>query len=76
MGWKYGVYGKACGNTEDAPAFNAVVFATQDEANRAGKELLWRWMAPDGFVTVQVDEEPNYTFPTEASRPQPIAKEV
>ena len=73
MGWKMGVYGVACGNTKDKPAYNGCTFATKEEAERAGEELLMRWYVPDGTVAVEFpDEAPNYEFPADASRPRAI----
>jgi len=42
--------------------FNQCVFATREEAEIAGDELLSRWFLPDGFKVVEVNEEANYTI--------------
>jgi len=42
--------------------FNQCVFATKEEAEIAGDELLSRWFLPDGFKVVEVDDEANYTI--------------
>jgi hypothetical protein len=76
MPFKYGVYGGGTGNTRERPAFNATVFATEDEASRGGEELMLRWLSPTGFTVVEVGDEPNYEFPQGASRPTPIRKEA
>ena len=41
-------------------SFNACVFATRQEADVAGNELMSRWILPIGFEIVQVNEEVNY----------------
>ena len=56
----------------EKPATNAVRFATEDEAQRAGSELLDRWFAPSGFEVRAMEELVNYEFPIGASRPQHI----
>ena len=43
-------------------SFNACVFATREEAEIAGDELLGRWFLPDGYNVIEVDEEANYTI--------------
>jgi len=47
--------------------FNACVFATSEEADSAGRELMSRWFVPTGFEVVAVDEGPNYVFADGAS---------
>ncbi len=47
---------------ESGLSFNACVFATEEEANGAGKELMSRWFVPIGFEVVAVDDAPNYVF--------------
>jgi len=42
--------------------FNACVFATRQEAEVAGDELLGRWFLPLGYRVVEVEEEANYTI--------------
>ena len=40
-------------------SFNAHVFATREEANTAGHELMSRWFLPIGIQIIKVDGEPN-----------------
>lgn len=71
VGFKVGVYGKAVGNTKEKPASNSCVFATHKEAQRAGDELLDRWMGAEGFrVVEQTKEVPNYVFMLGHARPR------
>ena len=53
----------------EKPATNAVRFATKEEAERAGHELLSRWFAPTGFEVRETEDKINYEFPENASRP-------
>lgn len=69
MGYKFGVYGGGTGNTKESPASSSQVFATEEEAHRAGDELLMRWFAPSDFVVFEVDEPANYVFPASERRP-------
>ena len=55
--------------------FNSVVFATRDEADRAGRELFMRWMGCNGYMVVEVDDAVNYEFPVDAARPEPVEEE-
>jgi hypothetical protein len=57
MAYKYGVELKG-----EPIAFNAVVFATAQEADDAGRELLSRWFAPVGYEVVETDDPVNYSF--------------
>ena len=41
-------------------SFNAVVFATAEEAEAGGKELLSRWFAPIGYEVVETEDKVNY----------------
>ena len=43
-------------------SFNAQIFATAEEADGAGSELLSRWYAPTGYEVVPVEGAPNYAF--------------
>ena len=56
----------------ERPATNAVRFATFEEAERAGNELLSRWYVPTGFEVREMADDVNYEFPESVSRPQPI----
>lgn len=58
-GWRYLVGG----------AKNGVVFATELEAERAGRELLARWTMYSTFTVERTTEAPTYTFPVDANRP-------
>lgn len=60
--------------TVNDPKFygNACAFATEDEALRAGDELMGRWLLVVKYRAVESDEPVNYEFPPEASRPRPI----
>jgi len=40
-------------------SFNTHVFATREEANTAGNELMSRWFLPIGIQIIKVDTEPN-----------------
>ena len=42
------------------PSYNTCVFATSQEADVAGNELMSRWLLPIGFEVLQVNEEVNY----------------
>lgn len=74
VGFKVGVYGTAVGSTKKHPSSNACVFATHKEAQRAGVEMLSRWMGPDDFrVVEQTKEAPNYVFPLGDARPRAMS---
>ena len=65
MGWKYGV--KL--SEESDLSYNALVFATEDEAHRGGRELLSRWFSPISYHVSEFPElSPNYEFPIGAVR--------
>ena len=51
---------------------NACVFATYNEADRAGKELLSRWTLPHHHSVIETDEPVNYEFPEGIDRPRSI----
>ena len=74
MGFQTGVYGGGTGNTRERPACSAVVFATADEADRAGDELLSRWTTPSAHCVIEVDLPVNYEFPVGTPRPRPLPK--
>ena len=44
----------------DAPATNSCRFATREEAEEAGRELLSRWFAPSGFEVRESEDPVNY----------------
>jgi hypothetical protein len=53
-------------------SFNNHVFATMDEAEIAGEELMSRWTLPIAFDIHEVEAEPNAII----SNGRPISKEV
>lgn len=53
---------------------NALRFATEDEAKRAGDELLSRWLAPTDARAVESTDPVNYEFPVGIDRPRRIAE--
>ena len=55
MGFKYGVQLKG-----EPLAFNALVFATREEADAAGRELLSRWYSPIGYEVIETTDTVNY----------------
>lgn len=50
---------------------NALRFATKDEAERAGVELLSRWLVPSESRAVESTDPVNYKFPKGDARPTP-----
>jgi hypothetical protein len=60
MSFKVGVFGGGTGSTKESPCSNGCVFATPEEAGRAGVELLMRWFMPSDFVVLESDEPVNY----------------
>jgi len=56
VGYKAGM--RFTGQAETS--FNTCVFATRQEADVAGNELMSRWILPIGFEIIQVNEEINY----------------
>jgi hypothetical protein len=54
---------------QDHLSFNAVVFATAEEAEVGGRELLSRWFAPIGYEVVGTKEEVNYHVINNQIRP-------
>ena len=53
-------------------ATNALRFATQDEAEKAGRELLSRWWVPTDSRAAVSSDPVNYRFDNESYRPVPI----
>jgi hypothetical protein len=45
---------------QDHLSFNAVVFATAEEAEAGGRELLSRWFVPIAYEVVETEDEVNY----------------
>ena len=41
-------------------SFNAVVFATAEEAEAGGREPLSRWFVPIAYEVVETEDEVNY----------------
>jgi len=66
----YAVYVQLRG---EKPATNACRFATMEEADAAGRELLSRWLAPESFEVRESTDPVNYRFDFEAMRPARIA---
>ena len=56
----------------ESPATNALRFATTEEAQRAGEELLSRWFAPTGFEVREMADDVNYEFLVGQQRPKPL----
>lgn len=52
----------ATDNAADPICFNALRFATKEEADNYASDLMWRWLACVRTETVESDDEPNYTF--------------
>ena len=48
---------------------NACRYATKEEANAAGAELLSRWFAPSGYRATECADPVNYEFRDGKSRP-------
>jgi hypothetical protein len=65
MGYQAGIHERET----DAACTNDCVFATHDEADRAGRELLSRWTLPHHHSVVETDRAVNYEFPEGAGRP-------
>lgn len=65
----YAVYVKL---PNEEPATNAVRFATAEEADRAGAELLSRWFVPTGYEVRESDDPVNYEYPEGGDRPRPV----
>lgn len=57
---------------DDAWTGNACRYATKDEAERAGRELLSRWIVPDDSRAVPSTDPVNYKFPVGDDRPSRI----
>jgi hypothetical protein len=56
MGYKVGFKFK----NQDHLSFNAVVFATKEEADDYGMSKMMVWYMPIGYEVVYTDEKPNY----------------
>jgi hypothetical protein len=52
---------------------NGLRFATYDEANNYGYELLSRWYVPDKHRVVESDEPVNYRFDMDEYRAVPVS---
>ena len=53
-------------------ASNSCRFATKDEAERAGVELLSRWFMPTDSRAAESEDAVNYVFPLDAPRPESL----
>lgn len=51
---------------------NGMVFATEDEALKHGRELMSRWFVPTDCRAVESDETVNYRFDESAGRAVPM----
>lgn len=51
---------------------NSCRFATEKEAETAGRELLSRWFVPSDSQATETTDPVNYRFNFEAYRPEPI----
>lgn len=54
-------------------ATNALRFATQVEAEKAGHELLSRWYVPIKSRAAQSEDPVNYVFDDATGRPAPVS---
>jgi len=45
-----------------APASNALVFETKEEAEKYGADLFCRWTVPTGYEVRESEEAPNYRW--------------
>lgn len=66
MSWKTEVF------VENEWVSNGLRFATKDEAERAGQELLSRWFLPTDSRATESEDPVNWEFPVEAPKPRPI----
>ena len=55
-------------------SFNYCIFATVEEADAAGSELMSRWYIPDGYQVVGVEGTPNYAFVDGKPKPLEVAE--
>lgn len=53
-------------------AGNATVFATHEEADLAGRELLSRWWVPEEHRVVETTDKVNWYWDKEIGRPKPL----
>lgn len=68
MAWK----SEVIADSSDTWATNSCVFATKEEADAAGHELMRRWFAVRKTRSTEVNETVNYTFDFDAYRPKRI----
>lgn len=52
---------------------NSLRFATKIEAEKAGRELLFRWIVPVNSRAAQSEDAVNYVFDDTIGRPVPIS---
>ncbi len=69
MNWKYGIHERPNSNA----CFNACVYATREEAEAAGRELLSRWLSPSHYSLHETSDPVNYRFNFETKRPESIS---
>ena len=60
----------------EAPATNAIVVASKEEAEAAGKELMTRWYVPTGYEARTTLDEPNYFFDFEQQKLVALVPEI
>ena len=58
---------------QESWASNALRFATKIEAEKAGRELLFRWIVPVNSRAAQSEDAVNYVFDDATGRPAPIS---
>jgi hypothetical protein len=56
MSWKAEVFADSCWSS------NALRFATEEEAENSGRELLSRWFVPTDSRAAKSDDAVNYKF--------------
>lgn len=59
--------------TENQWYSNSLRFATKEEAEAAGKELLSRWLVPTDSRATECEDLVNYRFNFDKYRPEPIS---
>jgi hypothetical protein len=47
---------------EEELSFNSLVFATSEEADAHGSKLLSRWLLPESYEIVEVEDEVTHTI--------------
>jgi hypothetical protein len=70
MSWKMEV--ATYHNGQEGWASNAAAYATKEEAEAAGAELLTRWTLPHAYRAVESTQPVNYRFDAELNKPVPL----